>query len=322
MDTYTDASYIMFLSQKFGGDTAARGRYMMPVSPWFYTNLPQYNKNWIWPSSDLWYTRWQQVLDVDPEYVQIISWNDYGESHYIGGVRQSPPFEHPGNLYDYIENMTHDGWRKTLPAWINLWKKGTTTVAKEEVVMWYLLHEAGGCNDADTTLNTATHIQLESPANGISGAGNIFFDAVLTGPADVAIKFNGRTEKGYFTHGPQSGAGVYHGRQYIERSGGYQGPVTIELSRNGRVFLSLVGMPIGGCGPNGYRNYNPWVGSSSSPDSISAVTSSPNMANQVCTSGWGVGPIDGLCRMTCSMGYCPLGGMSSPFSFSSYLAAS
>ncbi|KAK7425988.1 putative suppressor of disruption of TFIIS [Neonectria magnoliae] len=43
---------------------------------------------------------------------------------------KSPPFEHKDNLYDYVENMTHDGWRKMLPAWISLWKKGTTTVAK------------------------------------------------------------------------------------------------------------------------------------------------------------------------------------------------
>ncbi len=39
MDTYTDASYLQFLDGL---------PYMMPVSPWFYTNLPGYNKNWLW----------------------------------------------------------------------------------------------------------------------------------------------------------------------------------------------------------------------------------------------------------------------------------
>jgi hypothetical protein len=51
----------------------------MPVSPWFYGNMPGYNKNWMWNNWDLWYDRWQQVLIVQPEYVQIISWNDFGE---------------------------------------------------------------------------------------------------------------------------------------------------------------------------------------------------------------------------------------------------
>jgi hypothetical protein len=39
MDTYVDASYLNYLNGK---------PYMMPVSPWFYTNLPGYDKNWLW----------------------------------------------------------------------------------------------------------------------------------------------------------------------------------------------------------------------------------------------------------------------------------
>jgi hypothetical protein len=46
MNTYTDASYRQYLSGK---------PYMMPVSPWFYTNAPGYDKNWLWRGDDLWY---------------------------------------------------------------------------------------------------------------------------------------------------------------------------------------------------------------------------------------------------------------------------
>jgi hypothetical protein len=42
MDTYVDASYLDFLGQ--AGDKP----YMMPVSPTFYTNMPGFNKNWLW----------------------------------------------------------------------------------------------------------------------------------------------------------------------------------------------------------------------------------------------------------------------------------
>lgn len=32
---------------------------MMPISPWFFTNLPGYDKNWLWRRGDmLWYDRW------------------------------------------------------------------------------------------------------------------------------------------------------------------------------------------------------------------------------------------------------------------------
>ena len=43
--------------------------YMMGVSPWFYTSLS--NKNWLWKGDSLWYTRWEQVLDFKPEFVQV-----------------------------------------------------------------------------------------------------------------------------------------------------------------------------------------------------------------------------------------------------------
>lgn len=45
--------------------------YMMGVSPWFYTNLPQYNKNWGWRGDDLWSTRWKQAADLQPEFVEV-----------------------------------------------------------------------------------------------------------------------------------------------------------------------------------------------------------------------------------------------------------
>ena len=69
MDTYVDASYLQYLDGK---------PYMMPVSPWFYTNLPRWKKNWLWRGDNLWYDRWQEVVTIQPEWVQIISWNDYG----------------------------------------------------------------------------------------------------------------------------------------------------------------------------------------------------------------------------------------------------
>ena len=75
MSTYTDACYFHFLNQ-----TGVPMLYMMPVLPvsisllihseldirwnfllmsiflqWFYTNLPAYDKNWVWRGDDLWF---------------------------------------------------------------------------------------------------------------------------------------------------------------------------------------------------------------------------------------------------------------------------
>ncbi|KAE8414568.1 glycoside hydrolase [Aspergillus pseudocaelatus] len=66
MTTFIDASYLQTLNET--------GKpYMMPVSPWFYTNMPGYDKNWLWRDDDTWYQRWQQIWYLQPEFVQIIS---------------------------------------------------------------------------------------------------------------------------------------------------------------------------------------------------------------------------------------------------------
>lgn len=44
MDTYVDASYLGEMSLRIPVPLS----YMMPVSPWFYTNMPGYDKNWKW----------------------------------------------------------------------------------------------------------------------------------------------------------------------------------------------------------------------------------------------------------------------------------
>lgn len=45
--------------------------YMMGISPWFYTDLPQYGKNWGLRGDDLWSTRWQQAVELQPAFVEV-----------------------------------------------------------------------------------------------------------------------------------------------------------------------------------------------------------------------------------------------------------
>ncbi len=45
--------------------------YMMGVSPWFYANVPEWSKNWLWRGDDLWHDRWQQVIELQPELVEV-----------------------------------------------------------------------------------------------------------------------------------------------------------------------------------------------------------------------------------------------------------
>jgi len=70
------------------------------VSPYFFTHYPpnSFDKNWLFYSDWLWQPRWEQILQLRPSFVQVITWNgtllvpflpayansysaDYGESH-------------------------------------------------------------------------------------------------------------------------------------------------------------------------------------------------------------------------------------------------
>ena len=58
----------------------------MGVSPAQFKELGGTN-DWVELADTLWKYRWEQAIeDVKPDIVEIITWNDYGESHYIGDI--------------------------------------------------------------------------------------------------------------------------------------------------------------------------------------------------------------------------------------------
>ncbi|KAK4159596.1 glycosyl hydrolase family 71-domain-containing protein [Cladorrhinum sp. PSN259] len=285
--------------------------YMMPISPWFYTNMPGYKKNWIWHGDDLWFQRWQQAISLDrkPDYIQIISWNDFGESHYIGPLdsRQYGAFAAgAGNApYNYVESMPHDGWRETLPYFISLYKTGTASINKERLVGWFRPHKNGQCNNGGTSGNTAYHIQKEFLPTEIN-KDRIFYDAVLTSSATVTVTIGSTTQTGSWDQEPWGGVGVYHGSVPI---GSATGAVTITLKRGTTTIATITGGSITTTcsGPsNNLQNWNAWVGTASGP-TITAVSPPKNnyATDMSCVKGFGVYDFEGMCSFPCHQGYCP-----------------
>lgn len=293
MDTYTDASYRQYLNGK---------PYMMPVSPWFYTNLPGYDKNWLWKGDNTWFDRWGQVLYVQPEWVEIISWNDYGESHYIGPIRSNAlgAMTTGQAPFDYVTDMPHDGWRETLPFAIDMYVKNTTTITEEKVIYWYRPQPATACSDGGTTGNTASQLQIEFwPYEVVED--RVFYTALLTSAADVTVNIGGTSQSGEWTSTPDGGSGLYHGSVPFSGSG----TVTVTISRSGSTIASGTGMSISSSCTDGYENWNAWVGSAGSGLAVSV--SPESMDDLVCIRGTGVNNFAGLCDFACWYGYCPIG---------------
>ncbi|KAL5358736.1 glycosyl hydrolase family 71-domain-containing protein [Aspergillus floccosus] len=142
--------------------------YVAPASPWFFTHFgPEvsYSKNWAFPSDLLWYNRWNDLLKLGPRFVEIVTWNDYGESHYIG--RLDSPHTDDG-ASKWINDMPHEGWLEISKPFITAYKAGaaapTDFIKEDSLVYWYRPAPRGvNCDSTDTCM---------VPAN--NGSGNYF----------------------------------------------------------------------------------------------------------------------------------------------------
>lgn len=254
---------------------------------------------------NLWRDRWEEVMVVQPDLVQIISWNDFGESHYIGPLpkRGYEAFVVGKAPYDYIGGMPHDAWRKLLPYWIDTYKMGKAWISEELVVGWYRPNPAAACSSGGTTGNTAQQLQIEfNPAEVAQDI--IVFSAVLASDADIFVTVGGVALPAKWDNKPSGGMGVYHGSVPY---GGNRGAVQITISRSGHTIASFAGMEITTSCRNGYTNWNAWVGSATGPKMPKAVLPKLTIAEQQCVRGTAKGNFKGLCEFTCSYGYCPIG---------------
>ncbi|KAK0370192.1 alpha-glucanase [Colletotrichum limetticola] len=299
MWTYSDASYKDYLGGK---------PYMMPISPWFYTNLPGYNKNWIWRGDHIWGDRWFQAAWWQPEFIEIISWNDYGESHYIGPVREHAmgAFEIGKAPFNY-GTLPHDGWRDILPFVIDMYKHNVSSIDYERAVAWYKLVPAlvgtKICDRNGTVANTASQLQIEYLPDEVMDD-NIFFVALLIKKAKVECVIGGHSVEGKFYQGPEGdGVGMYLGEC---KPGGHEGSVEVRITRPD-LNLQLTGDAISyDCSRwNGFSNFNAYVMSSINP--ASSPETADDYSDLACVNGTGMPKAAELCEFTCSLDYCPPG---------------
>ncbi|KAK3985676.1 glycoside hydrolase [Cladorrhinum sp. PSN332] len=244
-------------------DALGEKLYMMPVSPWFYTNLPGLGKNWMWRGDELWETRWDNVMEVQPDFVQILTWNDFGESHYIGPVHESQlelfnTFEAPIN---YVRGMSHDGWRKFLPFYAEQYKTGQAPaeVAAEAVMAYYRGAPALACPSGGTTGNRNKDFGETEVAPETLVEDAVYINALLNSDEGVAVSVSigGQAQETSFTGFPEAGKGtpgIYRGSVPF---GSNTGDVVVTISRGGQVVATAEGgKPISTECENNIQNWN------------------------------------------------------------------
>jgi len=88
-----------------------------------------------------------------PRFLEIITWNDYGESHYIGPL--SSKHTDDGNS-KWANDMPHNGWLDLAKPFIAAYKAGEKSPAKyiteDQLIYWYRpTLKSLDCGATDTT---------------------------------------------------------------------------------------------------------------------------------------------------------------------------
>ena len=101
--------------------------FMMGISPIQFKHLDTIN-NWYRRGEDNLEYRFGQVLDLQPDMLEFQTWNDAGESHYMGNLWDEPMTGSP-NIQALVKDRDHKGYWQVIPAFIQAWKRGDKTTA-------------------------------------------------------------------------------------------------------------------------------------------------------------------------------------------------
>jgi len=183
--------------------------------------------------------------------LQILTWNDFGESHYIGPLHSSSV---PTESQTYVTDMAHDGWREVLPYYIHAYKNGNATtlpVAQEKIIYSHRPNPSSSGSNGGTTGNAGWQANTYPPADCSLDAINL--DVIVSAPSDVTVQIgnNAPTQMRATTSGPN---------HFLVYFNGQTGPVTYTVSRNGATVMSLNGAAI--TPASGRVNWNAIVGTS------------------------------------------------------------
>ncbi|KAG6831948.1 hypothetical protein H0H92_006549 [Tricholoma furcatifolium] len=219
--------------------------YMAAVSPWFFTHYgpDSYNKNFIYLSDQHLYSkRWESLIDTRDQIdiVQIISWNDYGESHYVGPIKGAQP-----NSQAWVDGMHHTGWLNLTNYYATAFKTGAfPTIEKDQLFMWSRPHP---------TLATAPD-PVGPPTNFELFEDNVWAVVMVTAPSTVVLSTSPQNSQTF-----QVQAGLTKLSIPISAGEGMQGII----SRNGTTVLTLSPSNFTFQGSPQVYNFNAFVASAS-----------------------------------------------------------
>ena len=100
--------------------------FLMGVSPLQFKHIDS-GDNWYRRGEQNLEYRFGQVLSMQPDFIELQTWNDAGESHYMDNSWPEPISG--TSIVGYTQNYDHTGYWQILPAFIKAYKAGVTTTS-------------------------------------------------------------------------------------------------------------------------------------------------------------------------------------------------
>ncbi|ORY84762.1 glycoside hydrolase, partial [Protomyces lactucae-debilis] len=167
--------------------------HMAGVSPLFFTHYG--SKNFIYRDDFLYNARWQNIITAMPDMVQIVSWNDYGESHYIGSLDPTVgDYYQEGSSsardWTLTPNMNHQALGPITQYFIQTYKNGSPPAQFiNRIFFSYRPHSMNAVASGDSLPKPACGQPGNTPAEGCALADNIYI-TVLATSTDVPFSFS------------------------------------------------------------------------------------------------------------------------------------
>lgn len=120
--------------------------YMAPISALFFKHLSNASlDNYVYKSDDwMMINRYTKLIQLDhlPEFIELLTWNDYGESHYL---RDPQPLANlPMNTisaHEYVDGFSHSALLDLISYFNRWYKDGKPPVMnKTTMYVWYRPH--------------------------------------------------------------------------------------------------------------------------------------------------------------------------------------
>lgn len=103
---------------------SANKLFLMGISPVQFKHIDG-GQNWYRRGEGNLEYRFEQALKIQPDMIELQTWNDAGESHYMGNIWDESMTGSP--IKDYVNGYNHKGYLQLLPSFIQAYKRGDTT---------------------------------------------------------------------------------------------------------------------------------------------------------------------------------------------------